>query len=332
MASLADVAPARMPSVRMPHFTLERGRHSSIMKIGDWTITSTKRPILNGKEVEASEKTLNFTLPEMTFGNNSLSLTYDPHERERDRVEIVFSALNALSEVGVGEGWEEQKGGAVLVSMAESWKNRSAPSSYLSDTPMTPAPVKPHDWTYSSTHAARIAGPSTMSPSSTHELPLRLLARQDPVLDQILFYDDVPLFEDELHDHGESIYNVRIRVMPHAWFVLARLFIRVDQVLFRIFDVRLYHAFGTEEVIREAWGMEADYEMVKARLEKPSDLSPLTDPNWVHQIINSREGPASQTKGKPWIGLGRKVDVLQLPKPSSNGTEMERDMQKLNIS
>ncbi len=37
-----------------------------------------------------------------------------------------------------------------------------------------------------------------------------LLARQDPVLDQILFYDDVPLFEDELHDNGESIMNVRI--------------------------------------------------------------------------------------------------------------------------
>ena len=39
---------------------------------------------------------------------------------------------------------------------------------------------------------------------------MKLLARQDPVLDQILFYEDVPLFEDELHDNGESILNVRI--------------------------------------------------------------------------------------------------------------------------
>lgn len=39
---------------------------------------------------------------------------------------------------------------------------------------------------------------------------MKLLARQDPILDQILFYEDVPLYEDELHDNGESIYNVRI--------------------------------------------------------------------------------------------------------------------------
>jgi type 2A phosphatase activator TIP41 len=47
-------------------------------------------------------------------------------------------------------------------------------------------------------------------PSSTHEIPITFLARQDPVLDQILYYADVPLFEDELHDNGESILNARI--------------------------------------------------------------------------------------------------------------------------
>ena len=46
--------------------------------------------------------------------------------------------------------------------------------------------------------------------SEQHAIPMKLLARQDPVLDQILYYDDVSLFEDELHDNGESILNVRI--------------------------------------------------------------------------------------------------------------------------
>jgi type 2A phosphatase activator TIP41 len=46
--------------------------------------------------------------------------------------------------------------------------------------------------------------------ASGSEIPMQLLARQDPVQDRILFYDDVPLFEDELHDNGESILNVRI--------------------------------------------------------------------------------------------------------------------------
>lgn len=42
-----------------------------------------------------------------------------------------------------------------------------------------------------------------------------LLARQDPKLDQIIFYDDVQLFEDELHDNGESVMNVR--VVSFSW-------------------------------------------------------------------------------------------------------------------
>lgn len=52
--------------------------------------------------------------------------------------------------------------------------------------------------------------------------------------------------------------------MPHSFFILYRHFLRVDNVLFRIYDVRLYHQFGSDEVIREVCGMEADYELVKS--------------------------------------------------------------------
>lgn len=69
----------------------------------------------------------------MTFGNNYLSLTYQPRgsssragEGDGDgAVKMIFNGLNALSEVGTGEGWEDRTGGAVFVSMAETWgKNR----------------------------------------------------------------------------------------------------------------------------------------------------------------------------------------------------------------
>lgn len=62
-------------------------------------------------------------------------------------------------------------------------------------------------------------------------------------------------------------------MMPHSWFILARLFIRVDNVLFRMYDVRLYHAFWSGEVIREISGMEADYDHVKA-VRRPFRSSP----------------------------------------------------------
>lgn len=52
--------------------------------------------------------------------------------------------------------------------------------------------------------------------------------------------------------------------MPHSFFVLYRLFLRVDNVLFRMYDIRMYHQFGSDEVIREICGMEADYEDIKS--------------------------------------------------------------------
>ena len=68
-----------------------------------------------------AEKRLNLPLPEMTFGNNSLLLKYQGDEE----ITMRFNGLEALAEVGVGEGWEERIGGGVLVSMAETWgKNR----------------------------------------------------------------------------------------------------------------------------------------------------------------------------------------------------------------
>ena len=51
--------------------------------------------------------------------------------------------------------------------------------------------------------------------------------------------------------------------MPHCFFILARLFVRVDNVLFRIHDTRIYHAFGSDEVVKEVSGMEAEYDEVK---------------------------------------------------------------------
>lgn len=51
--------------------------------------------------------------------------------------------------------------------------------------------------------------------------------------------------------------------MPHSFFILSRLFVRVDNVLFRVHDVRVYHAFGSEEIVREVSGMEAGYNEVK---------------------------------------------------------------------
>lgn len=51
--------------------------------------------------------------------------------------------------------------------------------------------------------------------------------------------------------------------MPHSFFILSRLFVRVDNVLFRIHDVRIYHSFGTSEIVKEVSGMEVGYDQIK---------------------------------------------------------------------
>lgn len=97
-----------------------------------------------------------------------------------------------------------------------------------------------------------------------------------------MFYAEIPLFEDELHDNGASHLLTRIvgslperialalivppqRVMPTCFFILSRFTLRVDNVLFRTYDTRIYHSFGASPplVVRETSGWEAPYDRVK---------------------------------------------------------------------
>lgn len=47
-------------------------------------------------------------------------------------------------------------------------------------------------------------------------------------------------------------------------------------MLFRMYDIRIYHAFGSGEVVREIMGTEADYETIKG--VSVSRLSPFPLP------------------------------------------------------
>lgn len=145
----------------------------------------------------------------------------------------------------------------------------------------TVAEAKDYDWTYSTTWAGSIGSTSPQPLLPTQSVPtltpnLRPLsdpsdqgkrewfqAGTDPSRDRIpverlgpssgepiLFYDDIVLYEDELADNGSSIVNVKVRVMPSGFLVLQRFFLRVDDVLFRVFDTRLYCQFDPSPVPR----------------------------------------------------------------------------------
>jgi len=66
------------------------------------------------------------------------------------------------------------------------------------------------------------------------------------------------------------------------------------------------------------------------KLDQPQDLSPLTNPNFVAQALTRMGDTAKQScekvQGKPWPGLGRRVEVMSLP---TGG--VEREMGRMSI-
>jgi len=140
--------------------------------------------------------------------------------------------------------------------------------------------VKPFDWSYSTDYQGTILSSQTgedfqFSPSE-QKLPVHLLTRPDP----ILFFSTVDLFEDELADNGMSISSVKVRVMPQRLLLLSRFFLRLDGVIFRIRDTRVYIEFETGEVIREYTSREQDYQAIKSQLKTADDAtSVMRDPD-----------------------------------------------------
>jgi type 2A phosphatase activator TIP41 len=73
------------------------------------------------------------------------------------------------------------------------------------------------------------------------------------------------MFEDELGDKGYSKSNVRFRIMDDCFFILLRSYTRVDNVLVRILDTRIFHKFGDDHLIRDFQHKECTYAKLKSK-------------------------------------------------------------------
>ncbi|KAJ2929228.1 hypothetical protein H1R20_g7865, partial [Candolleomyces eurysporus] len=300
------------PQVPVPEHKLLESPNSRTIEIFDWSITASTNPISNAFECDSLQATLGFPLPEMTFGNNFLTL-----EHKSPSWKYSFTTEGALKAVKNGELGPGD--GGVKVGTDPS-------SAFM--MPQT-VPTKPYDWTYTTTY------PGGLEPSDSEKapgegesvefkwvaadpedpsqaIPMAELTRPDP----ILFYAEIPLFEDELHDNGSSALLVRIRVMPGCFFILARFTLRVDNVLFRQFDTRIYHSFSSSPplIIRETSGWEAPYDRVKRLLPMRDDLTPLTDPSFIAKALTEMPPRLSQGEGGKtgWRALGTRREITEL--------------------
>lgn len=119
--------------------------------------------------------------------------------------------------------------------------------------------MKPFDWSYSTDYKGTEQSiPPYLEPCDT-PIPLELLKRPDP----IIFFDEVMLYEDEMADNGITALSCKVRVMHARLLLLCRFFMRLDGVMLRIRDTRVFVEFETGEVIREYTAREDSYEAVR---------------------------------------------------------------------
>ncbi|KAF6725749.1 TIP41-like protein [Oryzias melastigma] len=227
---------------------------------GPWKVTSAKNHIMKSKDVERLGEEINMPcLPEMLFGDNVLRIQHT------DGYGIEFNAIDALKRVNNMDD-------AVKVACAQEWQESRADSEHSKEV------VKPYDWTYTTDYRGTLLGEEMQI--KVTETSERINMEKLKARENIMFFDEVLLFEDELHDHGVSKISVKIRVMPTSFFVLMRFFLRVDGVLIRINDTRLYHEAGKDYLLREFSTRENKIAELK---HVPSGV--YTDPNEIAQHL-----------------------------------------------
>ncbi|PGH14818.1 hypothetical protein AJ79_02834 [Helicocarpus griseus UAMH5409] len=241
-------------------------RDNSITRSG-FKITTQKLPILKAGPIDEMTTKLGIAPPEMIFGDNHVTIEHQPSGWKLD-----FNAFDALDRV-------DKTGQSVLkVAYSKEWQqSRENTHQGIKEV------VKPFDWSYSTDYKGTLSPESMPFEPSSSPIPIELLKRPDP----ILFFDEVMLYEDELADNGIAMLSCKIRVMPSRLLLLTRFFMRLDNVLVRLRDTRIYVDFETREVIREYQAKEEKYDKVRQTLASTREDIPaiMRDANKLSGIL-----------------------------------------------
>ncbi|KAK4668566.1 Tap42 interacting protein [Podospora pseudoanserina] len=215
-----------------------------------FTITTLKAPILKSTPIDLLQSRLGIPIPEMIFGDNHLTLHHTP-----TAYTLTFTPEPALDLVD-----KTGSTGLLKVHYATAWSaTREKTSAGIKEV------VKPFDWSYTTSYRGTETpglGGQKLQRDDKARIPVELLQRRDP----ILFADEVVLYESELDDNGVSVLTVKVRVMEQRMLVLCRFFLRLDNVLVRVRDTRVYVDFGEERVVREYTAREGEFGEVKKKL------------------------------------------------------------------
>lgn len=125
-------------------------------------------------------------LPEMVFPKNTLVVEH------KNGTKLEFNALDALRDVNF------QVKPEVKVDCAEEWQETRPAECTMPKT-------KQFDWTFCTKYQGSV-GERFKVENTDLRIDLTKLMKKE----RILFYHDLTLYEDELHDHGISVCSVKI--------------------------------------------------------------------------------------------------------------------------
>jgi hypothetical protein len=216
------------------------------------SLTSLLEDIANSTTI-AKDRRRRLCPPEITFLTANISLKHN-------NTEIRFNATDALMEWADAHKYldyalenndgkdtsKEYRGVQILQTKdAKMWSEKSNENNTTEFY---------YDWTFATPYAGSIQTHMNINQEASNNttpvhnrriwkshtqspIPFHLL--QD-TSQPIILYDDISLFEDDLHDNGDVSLNIKIRVMPNCWYVLQRLFVRVDHVCLKVREVRMF--------------------------------------------------------------------------------------------
>ncbi|KAI0909838.1 TIP41-like family-domain-containing protein [Ustulina deusta] len=287
---------------------------------GAFVIASRKLPISKAGPIEAMERDIGIPVPEMIFGDNVVSIAHAPtgwrvEFNARDALDAVdktganmlrvahageWSASREQTSAGIREvvrpfDWSYSttyKGTVVAVVVRRDTSARGPGGAEDTDADAATGSNTSNSNSSNSSSSRDKSrsgggGERTLDFAPTADpIPIELLKRRDP----IRFFDDVMLYESELDDNGISVLSAKLRVHDERMLLLCRLYMRLDNVLCRVRDTRIYVDFASEVVTREYTVKEASFNDVKQKLLisglRPDGITiALRDANRIAEIL-----------------------------------------------
>jgi type 2A phosphatase activator TIP41 len=240
-------------------------------------------------------------LPEMVFPTAHVAIEGHGIWLSWDVTDAMEEWAKAHREIALHSN--TQNGGVQVLKVKDAalWEKKQ---SKIKMDPNTPSRFH-YDWTYSTPFCGKLEG-GHWSEIDESGMRLELLTDQSV---PILFFDEVILFEDDLHDNGQAQFSVKLRVMPSCAFILARYWLRVDDVVVRVRETRvLVDFFGLKpSIFRDVTWRECWWDDLRGH-GLPGDVK-----SWTYE---GRETPE-------WASLLKSIPEAKLPDGVSKYAVME---------